>query len=67
MGKANNISPIWIVVFLLPTFFQRLFIGGEASSYDQLNGFSLPALGYLCHFAIVLRYWSQPLSAKINT
>jgi hypothetical protein len=61
MGKAS-ISPIWVFVFLLPTFVQRLFIGGEAGSYDQLSGFSLAALGYICHLAVVLRFWIRPVS-----
>lgn len=55
-----RVAGILTVVFLAPTFVQRLFIGGEADSYDQLSGFSLAVLGYFSHIAIALSYLIMP-------
>jgi hypothetical protein len=42
------------VVFLLPAFFLRAFIGGEGGSYADYVGVSLAPLGYFCHFGLVI-------------
>lgn len=60
--RTAGLSPIWTVVFLAPTFVQRLFIGGEAVFYDEFAGVSLTALGYLCHLAVVLRHAAGPVA-----
>ncbi len=59
--QTVKISPIWTVIFLAPSFIQRLFIGGEGLSYDEFAGVSLAALGYVTHSAIALRYGALPV------
>lgn len=78
MSASNEIGPIvearpvrdWLTfggisttIFLLPIFFQRLFIGGEeVVSYDEYPGVALVAVGYVCHVIIIGRYLLVPSS-----
>lgn len=52
----RNDNSLWLIIFLLPTFFQRLFVGGEGQSYEEYSGVALTALGYICHLAITGKY-----------
>lgn len=62
VGAGGN--PLWIYLFLLPVFFQRIFIGGDGtvSSYDVLTGNSTMPLivGYAAHLLLCLRYILEP-------
>jgi hypothetical protein len=60
-GHTGN-NPVWIYLFLIPVFFQRVFIGGEgsASSYDEFTGTSTVVLGYAVHLLVCLRYLLEP-------
>jgi hypothetical protein len=58
-----TLSGVWTTIFLLPTFFQRLFIGGaEVASYDEYPGVALVAVGYLCHVFVIGQYLVVPSS-----
>jgi hypothetical protein len=58
---ASKVNVFWTTIFLLPIFFQRLFVGGEADSYDEFRGIALIALGYICHISIVARFAIAPV------
>lgn len=59
-----HVGAFWITIFLIPTFFQRLFIGGEAASYKDFGGIDLAILGYVVHSVIVARYLASPGKAS---
>lgn len=56
----------WMLIFLAPVFMQRLFIGGEALSYDELSGVPLTALGYLSHVLILVGYIGRQASLTVS-
>lgn len=63
--RSLNSTPIYAAtfcttIFLLPTFFQRLFIGGEADSYKDFGGVELFILGYIIHLMIMVSYFVAP-------
>ena len=57
-----HVGAFWITIFLIPTFFQRLSIGGDIVSYNDVAGVELAILGYIVHFVIVGRYLITPSS-----
>ena len=52
--KKIQSRQLLLLIFLLPSFLQRIFIGAEISSYSEITGLSLSWLGYASHFAIIL-------------
>ncbi len=65
MDRAQiHVGAFWITLFLIPTFLQRLFIGGEVVSFQDVPGVEFAMLGYIIHFAIVGRYFIAPCSAS---
>ena len=56
-APAENQSKLWVSLILVPLFFVRIFIGGEANDYNDFRGINFTSLSYICDVAIVCYYF----------
>ena len=63
-----TLSGVTTTIFLLPSFFQRVFIGGpESASYNDYPGIALGVfIGYFCHLFIIGQYLLVPSSKAVT-
>ena len=54
------------IIFIIPIFFNRFFIGGIADTYEELPGLSLQYLAYFSEIIIILFYIFGP-NGRVNT
>jgi hypothetical protein len=53
-----------LLVFLLPSFVQRIFIGGAAESYDSYSHLSIEWLGYIANMVFVGCFFMNGVNGK---